>query len=403
MDHCIVTHSGYFHADEVTACAILGLIERWSKLPNSLIRTRDPDIIENAHRKAYILDVGQVYNPDNYRFDHHQSSFDSYFCTKAQELGVKMSSCGLIFRAYGDELLKTFDIDTDLLEEFYLRYILEIDANDNGVSEFVKPPEQRFKTSYSLPSIIGSCNGVLVEDNGPLAKEQDRRFLKAVGLAKKILVTFLKRFKEQKDDEARTKAIIDSAVPINYGDHYVVWILPEKCDYYRGLWARMKEDVPSKRRWVFTVSPRDAVAVDPPSPSETSASLPSVASLRPADVGRWQIHTVNLPGEKFKHYADILSSDEARAVIGQDLVFVHNNKFIAITKTKESALLLAEASVRKITEADEKRKEYYDRLLAVVLVELLVLLFVALDQGFSGFVLIIPAQIPIIMMLMGRW
>lgn len=381
----IVTHSGHFHADEVTACAILDLINRWS---GRLIRTRDPAIIAEMDRQAYVVDVGQIDNQTLLRFDHHQPSFDKYFNSAARELGVKMSSCGLIYLAYGAELLTKFGIDPyDYMDEFYDKHILEIDANDNGISEFKNPPDYAFRTSYSLPTIVGKFNGTRTADEGPLADEQDIRFMKAIKVVKTILTTYLTHFKAKKDDEARTREIISRAVPQIHENGYLVWILPEKCDYYVELREKMKEDQYMNKKWIFTVLPRDGVV------PEEAPALPSVGpasgeALPPPRLGanapRWQIHTVNLPGEKFKHYADIVSSEQAKAIIGQDLIFVHANRFIAVTKTKESALALTRASVRVLLDAKAITKHQRDRWIAVGVVEILTLAFVILDQGKVG-------------------
>ena len=42
---------------------------------------------------------------------------------------------------------------------------------------------------------------------------------------------------------------------------------------------------------------------------------------------------------------DILAVEDAKELIGDDLIFVHNNRYIAATKTKESAILLAKKSI----------------------------------------------------------
>ena len=52
------THDGSFHADEVTACALLltfGLIDR-----DKIVRSRDPKILDECE---YVCDVGGIYDP----------------------------------------------------------------------------------------------------------------------------------------------------------------------------------------------------------------------------------------------------------------------------------------------------------------------------------------------------
>lgn len=107
-------HDGTFHADEVTACALLlvfGLIDR-----DKIVRTRDTSILGQCE---YVCDVGGVYDSENKLFDHHQLSYQG-----------ELSSAGLILN-----YLKESKILSE--EEFYnLNYalILGVDAHDNGRS-----------------------------------------------------------------------------------------------------------------------------------------------------------------------------------------------------------------------------------------------------------------------------
>src|ERR1700734_1069645 len=64
------THDGTFHADEVTACALLvvfGLIGQ-----DKIIRTRKKELLDSCE---YICDVGGIYDPAEKLFDHHQAEY----------------------------------------------------------------------------------------------------------------------------------------------------------------------------------------------------------------------------------------------------------------------------------------------------------------------------------------
>src|ERR1700733_2167520 len=64
------THDGSFHADEVTACALLmafGLVDR-----DKIVRSRDLHVLDECE---YVCDVGGIYDPAVKRFDHHQSEY----------------------------------------------------------------------------------------------------------------------------------------------------------------------------------------------------------------------------------------------------------------------------------------------------------------------------------------
>ena len=112
LSRSLGTHDGTFHADEVTACALLihfGLIDR-----DKIIRTRDPKRLGSCE---YVCDVGGEFAPDKKRFDHHQASYE----------GDK-SSAGMVW-----EYLKNLEVVDQHAYEFLNRaLILGVDAHDNG-------------------------------------------------------------------------------------------------------------------------------------------------------------------------------------------------------------------------------------------------------------------------------
>jgi len=106
------THDGTFHADEVTACALLclfGLIE-----VNQIIRTRDPHLLECCE---YVCDVGGTYDPDQKLFDHHQADYEG-----------PLSSAGMILKY----LLSRHLITIGEYDHFNQMIIMGVDAHDNG-------------------------------------------------------------------------------------------------------------------------------------------------------------------------------------------------------------------------------------------------------------------------------
>lgn len=65
----IVTHSGTFHADEVSAIALLLRV-----YPDTVIeRTYDPETIKKAQidPEVLVLDIGRVFEPEHLCLDHH--------------------------------------------------------------------------------------------------------------------------------------------------------------------------------------------------------------------------------------------------------------------------------------------------------------------------------------------
>src|SRR3990167_4897328 len=106
------THDGTFHADEVTACALLlcyGLIDK-----NKVQRTRKKEILDQCE---YVCDVGGEYDPSRKKFDHHQISYKGSF-----------SSAGMIWLYLKD----TKVIDYSFYAFLQNSLIQGVDAHDNG-------------------------------------------------------------------------------------------------------------------------------------------------------------------------------------------------------------------------------------------------------------------------------
>ncbi len=143
-------HDGAFHADEVTACALLLLFDLVDR--DKVIRTRDPKKLE---RCAYICDVGGIYDPSKKLFDHHQSDYRGL-----------LSSAGMILLYLKEE--KIISEDAYLL--FNNTLVYGVDLHDNG-----RPPEVPGTCTFS--HIISNYNPV--EYNAASA-EQDKAFSAAL-------------------------------------------------------------------------------------------------------------------------------------------------------------------------------------------------------------------------------
>ncbi len=112
------THDGIFHADEVTACALLisfGFIDH-----NLIFRTRNESILAKCE---YVCDVGGLYDPKKKRFDHHPVSYQG-----------DLSSAGMILKYLKDQ--KT--ISKDLYNYFNEHFVLGVDRHDIGTAQLVK-------------------------------------------------------------------------------------------------------------------------------------------------------------------------------------------------------------------------------------------------------------------------
>lgn len=106
------THDGTFHADEVTACALLLLLNLIDE--DKIIRTRDLHLLAKCE---YVCDVGGVYDPQKKLFDHHQANYQG-----------PLSSAGMVLQY----LLSSKIISENEYNFFNSALIMGVDAHDNG-------------------------------------------------------------------------------------------------------------------------------------------------------------------------------------------------------------------------------------------------------------------------------
>lgn len=147
------THDGSFHADEVTACALLivfGLVDR-----KNVIRTRDSDILSECE---YVCDVGGEYNPEKKKFDHHQAEYQG-----------SLSSAGMVLKY----LFESGKISEEEYSTLNGMLIIGVDAHDNGVDLPIKGV-----TTYS--HIIANFAPV---EHQATKEEQDEAFDQALQFA----------------------------------------------------------------------------------------------------------------------------------------------------------------------------------------------------------------------------
>lgn len=157
-------HDGTFHADEVTACALLLLFNLIDE--ENISRTRDQETLAACE---YVCDVGGIYRPEEKLFDHHQADY----------LGP-MSSAGMIL----EYLLRCRLLDSHEYDFLNRGLIMGVDAHDNGRD----------------PLIPGFCSFSHVISNfTPIhydctPEEQDEAFHKALQFVYQHLKRMLDRF-----------------------------------------------------------------------------------------------------------------------------------------------------------------------------------------------------------------
>lgn len=190
----IGTHNGHFHADEALAVHMLRMLPTYAE--SSLVRTRDPKVLETCHT---VVDVGGEYDAAKNRYDHHQRGFTTTFPGRP----TKLSSAGLVFKHFGKAIIaqklglpivKDGDVaspDVDLLYgKLYENFVEALDAHDNGISVYDPAAiaaagiEKRFSESgFGLGAMVGrlnpNWNDPKPEDPAEAQAAEDDKFLTA--------------------------------------------------------------------------------------------------------------------------------------------------------------------------------------------------------------------------------
>lgn len=287
----IVTHDGSFHTDDVSAVAMMRNIYPDARI----IRSRDLNVINSAD---IVLDVGGVYDPDNNRFDHHQSGCNERW----KPNGTKLSSLGMAYKKFAVNYIYSVNISVEheflneIIESFYERYVREVDAIDNGEWN---ASGNKLRTNIS--SIIPAMTGYAT-------------FEDAVNFADIVMKRVLQNVYYYSKTKAQSKILVQQAFQhqrnpqiLEFDNHF---------EYSMMKYIKTYE----KTKILFLVYP---------------------------SFDQWNCKAI--PENNFKKRAEVQDIEYLRNVVKNpnDILFVHNKKFIAAAKTKETALEIAKLSIKK--------------------------------------------------------
>lgn len=296
----LVTHSGGFHADELLSSVILTAL-----FPDAtLLRTRDDAwITPGADRIIY--DVGRDFDAAAQIFDHHQRP------NPLREDGQPYSSFGLIWAHYGRDYLATMhvpmgDIDT-VHATFDNKFVLPIDLLDNGAME---PSVAGPLSILTLPALLGSLKPVF-DDMSPTA--DDDAFFAALPIARSFIEASIRNIVAK----ARAYSVVMNAIAA--AGTSPVLELPMGMPYRSAL------DDAGADHMLFVIHPRG---------------------------DDWVINGIKVSNDTFDQRADLpaawagLTDDALEAASGvQGATFCHNARFIAVAKTRDAVLKMAEIAV----------------------------------------------------------
>jgi uncharacterized UPF0160 family protein len=311
-----VTHDGKFHADELLAWVIIRLA-----LPTAeLTRTRDRDVIAEAD---ICFDVGDTFNPESGRFDHHQ-----WKALKGEgrfrENGIPFAAAGLVWETYGvaavrqyvkkthgthittaeaEEIVKAVDVSlmqgVDVIDTGYIKTFKYVDGN--------RPPNiNSFSQRMSRQNVSWRADGT--------ARDETFAFFKACRRAEEDLADVI----EGCLDFQEAKVPVASA----FAKRVVgVMILEVGCPWQSHL---INMDPDEEVLFVISQSGEDEWMI---------SNVPSAP-------GSFQSR-----GDLPEKWAGLRDEDLQKVSGVEDAIFVHGGRFCGAARSIEGAMAMAFAAV----------------------------------------------------------
>jgi uncharacterized UPF0160 family protein len=293
----IGTHDVVPHADDVFGVAIILMF-----FPNAkVIRTRSQQKLAKCNVR---VDVGGKYSPPT-DFDHHQLGFNA-----ARTDGRVYASTGLVAEHFWTSFTtdrRVFDRIDDVLFSF-------IDAVDSGVETYSRiQPYRPYDLHSVLSNFIPSSTRLKGLNKAEQRKLYDEGFMRAVEFAQNIIKVEI----EKARDWVRDQELVERAIQTSKKNNPRLVILKRSA-----AWGKAVSELAPEALFVIS---RDEVARD------------------------WRLQTVPIPGERFsskqllpREWAG-LRGKELTAVTGiEGSIFCHSARFLAIARTKEAILEMAE-------------------------------------------------------------
>lgn len=274
------THDGIFHSDEVTACALLLLLDRIDI--DRIFRTRDPLVLAKCE---YVCDVGGFYAPEKKQFDHHQKEYSG-----------PLSSAGMVL-----DYIKTNKLlpqkECELLHNSLVR---GVDAHDNG-----KDPEV---PGYCFFSHIISNMAPIEYTADP--SDYHKTFIEAVLFTHGHISRMLKRYRYNHSTRKQVESAMETTLPYLLFENQIPWM-----DCFFELSGE-------KHTAVFVIMP--------------AGPYWKLRGIPPSLEEKMKVR-FPLPSS----WAGLMDTQLQEVSGIPDAVFCHKGRFISVWKTKEAAIQAA--------------------------------------------------------------
>jgi uncharacterized UPF0160 family protein len=271
-------HSGEFHADEVTACALLlhfNLIDL-----DKIIRTRELGRLESCD---FVCDVGGEYDPKRKRFDHHQLEYKG-----------ELSSAGMIW-----EYLR----DQKIISEIYYNYlhrtlIRGVDDIDNG----------RLQPIFGLCTFSSVISAFVPAEHGIMGDSSlDDAFFEALEFVRGHLARIEKKFLYMQKCKETVRVIMEQMKECLVFEKAMPWL--------EAFFELGGKDHPAE----FIIMP--------------SGNHWKLRGVPPSFEKQMDVRRP-LPLE----WAGLLQEDLRKETGIDGAIFCHKGRFISVWKTKEDAI-----------------------------------------------------------------
>lgn len=293
-----ITHDGTFHADDLFATATLSILNDGNI---KIIRTRDPKMFEKGD---YVYDVGGENDSSLNHFDHHQRGGGG-----VRDNGIPYASFGLVWKKYGEQICGNKEVS----ERIDQKIVQPIDATDEGFDIYT--PKIKDVFPYSVEAIFLSEIPTWREnDNNGLNKIFEKQLLKVVDLLKREI-------KIAKDDIEGVNILLK-----DYNSSEDKRIVISNVDFPRYL---LQNTLSRLVEPIYLVYP------------SSKSNLWKVEAIKKS---RETMESRKLFPESWRGFTN--GDQRLREITGvNDIVFCHQNGFYLNTKTKESAIKLAQKAL----------------------------------------------------------